>query len=103
MNAECFNEPALLATHHSEDINLIDVRRRFINIHKRCMELLYDILSMDEEEQLIFPEIISVLLKCLPLPRLGVSHVPLVISGLENPQDLIEINLKKDNIALLTS
>ena len=51
MNAERFNGLALLATHRSEDINLINVRR-FINMHKRHMELLYDILSMDEEEQL---------------------------------------------------
>ena len=52
MNAERFNGLALLATYRSKDINLINVRRRFINMHKRCMELLYDILSMDEEEQL---------------------------------------------------
>ena len=52
MNAQRFNELALLATHRSRDINLINVRRRFINMHKRCMELLHDILSMDEEEQL---------------------------------------------------
>ena len=52
MNAERFNELALLATHRSKDINLINFRRRFINMRKRCMELLYDILSMDEEEQL---------------------------------------------------
>ena len=52
MNAERFNGLALLATHRSKDINLINVRRRFINMHKRRMELLYDILSMDEEEQL---------------------------------------------------
>ena len=52
MNAERFNGLALLATHLSEDINLINVRRRFINLHKRRMELLYDILSMDEEEQI---------------------------------------------------
>ena len=52
MNAERFNRLALLTTHHSKDINLINVRRRFINMHKRRMELLYDILSMDEEEQL---------------------------------------------------
>ena len=44
-----------------------------------------------------FPEIISYLLKCLLRPRLGVLHVPLVISGLESTRDLIEINLKKDN------
>ena len=50
MNAERFNGLALLATHHSKDIDLINVRRRFINMHKRRMELLYDILSMDEEE-----------------------------------------------------
>ena len=52
MKAERFNGLALLATHRSKDTNLINVRRRFINMHKRCMELLYDILSMDEEEQL---------------------------------------------------
>ena len=52
VNAERFNGLALLATHRSKDINLINVRRRFINMHKRRMELLYDILSMDEEEQL---------------------------------------------------
>ena len=52
MNAERFNGLALLATHRSKDINLINVRRRFINMHKRRTELLYDILSMDEEEQL---------------------------------------------------
>ena len=49
---EHFNGLALLATHRSKDINLINVRRRFINMHKRCKELLYDILSVDEEEQL---------------------------------------------------
>ena len=52
MNAERFNGLAFLATHLSKDINLIYVRRIFINMHKRRMELLYDILSMDEEEQL---------------------------------------------------
>ena len=52
MNAERFNGLALLATHCSKDINLINVRRRFINLRKRHMELFYDILSMDEEEQL---------------------------------------------------
>ena len=51
MNAERFNGLSLLATHRSKDINLINVRRRFINMHKRRMELVYDILSMDEEEQ----------------------------------------------------
>ena len=39
----------------------------------------------------------SVLLKCLPRPRVDVLHVQLVISGLDNSRDLIEINLKKDN------
>ena len=39
------------------------------------------------------PKIKSVLLKCLPRPRLGVLHVPPVISGLENTRDLIQINL----------
>ena len=41
MNAECFNGLALLATHRSEDTNLINVRRGFINMHKRCMKLPY--------------------------------------------------------------
>ena len=50
MNAERFNGLPLLATHHSKDINLINVRRRFVNMHKKRMELLYDILSMDEED-----------------------------------------------------
>ena len=31
--------------------------------------------------KLTFPEIMSVLLKCLPRPRLGVLHVPLVINS----------------------
>ena len=48
-------------------------------------------------DQLTFPEIKSVLLKCLSRPRLGVLQVPLVISGLDNARDLIEITLKKDN------
>ena len=52
MNAERFNGLDILATHCSKDINLINVRRTFINMHKRLMELLYDILSMGEEEQL---------------------------------------------------
>ena len=52
MNAKRFNGLTLLAIHRSKDINLINVRKRFINMHKRRMELLYDILSMDEEEQL---------------------------------------------------
>ena len=52
MNAERFIGLALLATHRSKDINLINVSRRFINMYNRRMELLYDILSMDEEEQL---------------------------------------------------
>ena len=49
INSERFNG---LATHRSKDINLINVRRRFINMYKRRMELLYDILSIDKEEQL---------------------------------------------------
>ena len=44
-----------------------------------------------------FPDIMSVLLKCLPRPRLGVLHVPLVISGLDNARYVIEISLKKEN------
>ena len=47
--------------------------------------------------ELTFPEIISVILKCLPGTRLGALHVPLVTGGLENTRDLIEINPKKDN------
>ena len=48
--------------------------------------------------ELTFPEVMSVLLKCLPRPRLGVLHIiPLVISDLDNARDLIEIDLKKDN------
>ena len=41
--------------------------------------------------QLTFPQIISV------RPRIGVLRVPPFISGLDNPRDLIDINLKKDN------
>ena len=52
MNAERFNGLAFSVTHRSKDINLINVRRRFINMHKRRMELLNYILSMNEEEQL---------------------------------------------------
>ena len=52
MNAERFNGLAFSVTQRSKDINLINVRRRFINMHKRRMELLYYILSMNEEEQL---------------------------------------------------
>ena len=47
--------------------------------------------------QLTFPQIMSVLLKCLPWPRLDVLHVPLVISDLDNTRHLTEINLKKEN------
>ena len=54
MNAERFSGLALLATNRSKDIDLINIRRRFINMDKRCMELLYNILSMDVEEQLAY-------------------------------------------------
>ena len=60
----------------------------------RCAELEDQVKI---ERQLNFPEIMSVLLKCLPGPRTGVLHLPLVISGLDNPRYLIEINLKKNN------
>ena len=39
----------------------------------------------------------SVVFKCLPQPRLGLLHLPLVISGLDNTRRLIKINLKEDN------
>ena len=39
----------------------------------------------------------SILLNCLPQPRIGVLHVPQVISSFNNTQDLIEINLKRCN------
>ena len=39
----------------------------------------------------------SAQLKCLPRPRIGVLHVPLVISVLDNAPHLVEINMKKDN------
>ena len=39
----------------------------------------------------------SVLLNCLPRPRVGVSHVPQVISSFDNTQYLIKINLKRYN------
>ena len=55
------------------------------------------ITSFNDMKQLTFLEIMSVLLKCLPRSRLGVLHVPLVISDLDNARDLIEINLKEDN------
>ena len=35
----------------------------------------------------------SILLNCLPRPRVGVLHVPQVISSFDNMQDLIEIDL----------
>ena len=53
--------------------------------------------TIKEISQLTFLEIMSVLLKCLPRSRLGVLHVPLIISDLDNARDLIEINLKEDN------
>ena len=47
--------------------------------------------------QLTFPEMESILLNCLPRPRIGVLHVPQVISSFDNTQDLIEINPKRCN------
>ena len=46
--------------------------------------------------QLTFPEIESILLNCLPRPRVGVLHVPQVISSFDNMQDLIEIDIKRN-------
>ena len=46
--------------------------------------------------QLTFPEIESILLNCLPLPRMSVLHVPQVISSSDNARDLIKISPKKD-------
>ena len=43
-----------------------------------------------------FPEIESILLNPLPLPRIGVLHIPQVISSFDNAPELIEIELKKD-------
>ena len=37
----------------------------------------------------------SILLSCPPRPRIGVLHVPQVISSFDNTLDLIEINLKR--------
>ena len=44
-----------------------------------------------------FPEIESILLNRLPLPRIGVLQIPQVISSFDNTPELIEIDLKKDN------
>ena len=44
-----------------------------------------------EFQQLTFLEMESILLNCLPRPRIDVSHVPRVISSFDNMQDLIEI------------
>ena len=51
--------------------------------------------SIDDIEELTFPEMESILLNCLPRPRTGVLHVPQVISSFDNMQDLIEINIKR--------
>ena len=48
-------------------------------------------------QQLTFPEIMSVLLKRLPRPQLGVLHISLVISDMDNTRELNEVNMKKDN------
>ena len=81
-----------------EAITSISVPRLSSNyLKKRFQDFSCFWGKLEDKHQLTFPEIISVLLKCLPRPRLGVLHVPLVISGLENTRDLIEINLKKDN------
>ena len=47
--------------------------------------------------QLTFPDIKSILLNCLPRPRIGALHILQVISGFGNAPDLIEIDLKKAN------
>ena len=47
--------------------------------------------------QLTFPEMESILLNCLARPRVGVLHVPQVISSFDNTRDSIEINLKRYN------
>ena len=52
---------------------------------------------MNVLSKLTFPEIESILLNCLPRPRMSVLHVPQVISDSHNAQDLIEISLKIDN------
>ena len=44
-----------------------------------------------------FHEIESILLNPLPLPRMGVLHIPQVIISFDNAPELIEIELKKDN------
>ena len=43
--------------------------------------ILMKLLKTTKNVQLTFPEIISVLLKCLPRPRSGVLHVPLVLAA----------------------
>ena len=52
---------------------------------------------MSIDQQLIFPEIESILLNCLPRPLVGVLHVPHVISSFDNTQEVIQVNLMKDN------
>ena len=47
--------------------------------------------------KLTFPVIESVLLNCLPRPRICVLHLLQVISRFENTWDLIEMNLRKHN------
>ena len=47
--------------------------------------------------KLAFLEMESIPLNCLPRPRVGVLHVPQVISSFDNTQDLIEIDLMKYN------
>ena len=66
-----------------------------LSVKIKQQDLLSD--SKNIFDSIDLSQIISVLFKCLPRPRLSVLHVPLIISGLENTRDLIEINLKKDN------
>ena len=47
--------------------------------------------------ELTFPVIESILLNCLPRPRIGASQIPQVISSFDNVPELIEIDLKTDN------
>ena len=56
--------------------------------------------KMEENEiicQLNFAEIESILLNCLPRPRIGALHIPQVISSFDSAPELTEIDLKKNN------
>ena len=56
---------------------------------------------LQEYRELTFPEMESILLNCLRRPRIGVLHVPQVISSFDNTQGVIEINLKRCNCLCL--